>query len=149
MKIYDCFLYNGEQDLAEIRLHELDSRVDYFVIVESNTTFSGKTKEYLFNTNNFQKFKHKIRYCPVTDGKADYSKKDYWTYFSYEQMYREFYLRNSIVLGLSDAEPNDIVLLSDVDEIPALSDMDLSNDLFIFKQDCMQLKLNLLKVYLL
>lgn len=144
MKIYDCFLYNGEQDLAEIRFHELDSRVDYFVIVESNTTFSGKTKKYLFNTDNFQKFKHKIRYYPVTDGKADYSKKDYWTYFSYEQMYREFYLRNSIALGLSDAEPNDIVLLSDVDEIPALSDMDLSNDLFIFKQDCMQLKLNLL-----
>jgi beta-1,4-mannosyl-glycoprotein beta-1,4-N-acetylglucosaminyltransferase len=57
MKIYDCFLYNGEQDLAEIRFHELDSRVDYFVIVESNTTFSGQNKEYLFNTDNFQKFK--------------------------------------------------------------------------------------------
>jgi beta-1,4-mannosyl-glycoprotein beta-1,4-N-acetylglucosaminyltransferase len=59
-------------------------------------------------------------------------------------MYREFYLRNRIGLGLSDADPNDIILLSDADEIPVLSDMDLSNDLFIFKQDCMQLKLNLL-----
>ena len=51
MKIYDCFLYNGEQDIAEMRFHELDSYVDCFVIVESNTTFSGQSKEYLFNAS--------------------------------------------------------------------------------------------------
>ncbi len=144
MKIYDCFLYNGERDLAEIRFHQLDSQVDYFVVVESNTTFSGLPKQYLFDADSFPSFKHKIRYYPVPDGMADYRNKDYWTYFSYEQMYREFYLRNSIGLGLSDARPNDIVLLSDADEIPVLAQMDLGHDLFYFKQDCMQLKLNLL-----
>ena len=47
-RVFDCVLYNGEIEVLEIRLHELDSVVDNFVIVESDLTFSGHPKLIYF-----------------------------------------------------------------------------------------------------
>ena len=48
MKIYDCFIFNNEVELLELRLNILNDVVDKFVIVEGNFTFSGTKKESNF-----------------------------------------------------------------------------------------------------
>jgi beta-1,4-mannosyl-glycoprotein beta-1,4-N-acetylglucosaminyltransferase len=64
IKVLDAVLMSNELDLLEIRLNELDSVVDYFLIVESNATFTGLPKETYFGKNRtrFAKFEHKIVY---------------------------------------------------------------------------------------
>ena len=64
IKVLDAVLMSNELDLLEIRLNELDSVVDYFLIVESNATFTGLPKETFFgkNRSRFAKFEHKIVY---------------------------------------------------------------------------------------
>ena len=47
MKIYDCFTFYNEFDLLELRLRETSDLVDYFVVVEANTTFQNQPKELL------------------------------------------------------------------------------------------------------
>ena len=144
MKIYDCCIYNGEDVLLDIRLNELNQYVDVFVIVESNVSFSGEQKDYKFQIEKFKKFSNKIRYIKIEDGMFNLEDKHYWVEFYAEKWKREFYIRNSIVKGLSDAEPNDIILLSDVDEIPILEKINKNKEFFIFKQVCFQFKFNLM-----
>jgi beta-1,4-mannosyl-glycoprotein beta-1,4-N-acetylglucosaminyltransferase len=64
VKVLDAVLMSTELDLLEIRMNELDSVVDYFLIVESNATFTGLPKETYFRANSarFAKFEHKIGY---------------------------------------------------------------------------------------
>ena len=64
LKVLDAVLMSSELDLLEIRMNELDSVVDYFLIVESNATFTGLPKETYFalNRDRFSKFQHKIVY---------------------------------------------------------------------------------------
>ena len=61
MKVYDCFTFFNELDLLEIRLNELNDVVDYFVLVEATTTYSGKPKELYFqkNKDRYKKFEKK------------------------------------------------------------------------------------------
>ena len=68
-KIYDCFLFFNELDLLEFRLEMLNDYVDYFVIIESNVTFSGKEKEFVLENNikRFEKYKDKIIYKKISD----------------------------------------------------------------------------------
>ena len=63
-EVWDAVLFSSELDLLEIRMNELDDVVDYFLIVESNTTFTGLTKETHFAQNRLQfgKFEGKIKY---------------------------------------------------------------------------------------
>ena len=48
MKIFDCFTFFNELELLELRLKMLSPYVDYFVLVESNITFRGDSKTFLF-----------------------------------------------------------------------------------------------------
>ena len=141
MKIFDCVIYNGEDHLLDIRFNELD--VDYFVIVESNLSFSGEQKGYRFDLNKFSKYKNKIRYIPIGDEKSDYKNKSYHPAFKAEKWQREFGVRNAILKGLHDCGPDDLVVISDVDELPNLSLIDDQHDLFVFSQICCQFKFNL------
>ena len=140
MKIFDCVIYNGEDHLLDIRLNELD--VDYFIIVESDIAFSGEHKGYRFDPTKFSKYKNKIRYIPIGDEKADYKNKNYYPVFKMEKWQREFGIRNAILKGLYDCEPDDLIVLSDVDELPNLSLIDGQHDMFIFKQISCQFKFN-------
>ena len=111
--IYDCFLYYDEDMLLDIRLNTLSEVVDYFVIVESTHTFTGKPKQLNFDISKFQAFQHKIIYVIFNDppilksGTAD----------EYDAWANETATRNAIMRGLGDADDNDIILVSDVDEI--------------------------------
>ena len=62
MAIYDCFQYFNEDHVLDLRFNILNEKVDYFVISESTKTHQGAEKKLNFNLNNFNKFKHKIKY---------------------------------------------------------------------------------------
>ena len=105
--IYDCFSYWDEDLLLDLRLNILDNYVDYFVIVEGNKTWQNNPKKLRFEIDKFKKFKNKIIYVPVTDlpdGEDPYL--------------RENHQRNSIIKGLKNSKENDLIIISDLDEIP-------------------------------
>jgi len=109
-KVYDCFTFYNEIDVLQIRLNELDDFVDYFVIVEAKDTFSGLNKSLFFKENKykFQEFLDKIIHVVVE--KTPQFKGDAWS--------REYFQRNQIMRGLKNCAKEDIIIISDVDEIP-------------------------------
>ena len=109
MKIYDCFTFNNEFELLELRLRELYDYVDYFVLVEATSTFQNTTKPLHFweNIDRFKPWVDKIVHVPVYYMPVD---TDTWG--------RERFQRDSIRGGLVGAEPDDIIMIGDVDEIP-------------------------------
>ena len=124
MKIVDCFIFYNELELLDYRLNVLDTVVDYFVLVEAETTFTNNKKElfYLNNKDYFQKFESKIIHIVVKDSISS----DPWE--------NERYQRNCIAYGLLQISltSNDIIILSDLDEIPNPHTLDLLKDDFVF-----------------
>jgi len=110
-RVYDCFLFFRELDLLEIRLGELDPVVDTFVLVEARRDFAGNEKPLVYKANRsrFAAFAHKIRHVEVLDEPGDAGRR--WI--------RQAHQRRAILDGLHDARPDDLVIVSDVDEIPA------------------------------
>ncbi len=107
-KIYDCFCFFNEDMLLKIRLETLWEYVDVFVIVESVYTISGKPKDLNFNIENFRKYQSKIRYLVV----------DHYPFDLNDPWRNERYQRNYIARGLHDAQDRDLIMVSDLDEIP-------------------------------
>ncbi len=116
MAIYDCFQYFNEDHILDLRFNILDHKVDYFVISESTKTHQGNPKKLVFNINNFKKFKHKIKYVV-----ADYEKKVNLKSHVGGESDVEQHQRNFLSQGLLDAHDNDLIILSDSDEIPDLA----------------------------
>ena len=153
MKVYDCFMYYNEDTVLDIRLNCLDAYVDKFVIVESKFTHSGRKRDLLFDINKFKHFKDKIIYLVLDDEprgiETIYDKDDEGSKsFKYIEnaLKRENYQRNYISKGLSDADAEDIIMVSDADEIPNLEKLDLKkikNKLIFFQQKMFYYKLNL------
>ena len=153
MKIFDCFMYFDEEVVLDLRLNMLDQYVDYFVIVESIFTHKGDKRELKFNSKNFDKFKKKIIYLVYdqepkeiqqvfeNDNEAEKSSK-----YIHNANYRENGQRNFISSGLKHAENDDLILISDVDEIPNLENLTnkkITNKIILFKQDMFYYKFNL------
>ncbi len=138
-KIYDTFIFFNELDLLEIRLNTLNDYVDHFVIVEANRTFTGISKPLYFKDNleRFKKFKEKIIHV-IVDDLPDYFDKlstdtgdplqnsiinDCLTTpnipkdQSQIQWLREFYQKECIKKGIKDANDDDFIFISDLDEI--------------------------------
>ena len=153
MKVYDCFMYYDEDTVVDIRLNCLDPYVDKFIIVESKFTHSGKKRNLLFDINKFNHFKNKISYfvldhepngIEVVNDKDDEDLKSHKYIFN--AIKRENYHRNYIVTGLKEADPEDIIMVSDADEIPNLEKLDLKkikNKLIFFQQKIFYYKFNL------
>ncbi len=153
MKIFDCFMYFDEDVVLDLRLNTLDKYVDYFVIVESCFTHKGDKRKLKFNLEKFSKFKNKIIYL-VYDQEPknikiindDESEKEKSIKYILNAAYRENGQRNFIATGLDKAEKEDLIFISDVDEIPNLENLDLKNieeKLLLFKQDMFYYKFNL------
>ena len=153
MKIFDCFMYFDEEVVVDVRLNTLDEFVDYFVIVESKFTHKGDRRELRFNHKKFEKFKDKIIYViddqiysktemvNPEDNEGEKSRK-----YIFNAAYRENGQRNLIIKGLSGAKNEDLILISDVDEIPKLSNLNLkkiNEKIILFKQDMFYYKFNL------
>ena len=153
MKIYDCFMYCDEDVVLDLRLNILDKYVDKFVIVESRYTHSGEKRTLLFDINKFSKFKNKINYI-ILDSEPDNLETIYKndtddkknSKYIMNALKRENYQRNGITKGLSLANPDDFIIISDVDEIPNLSELnlnDIKNEIILFKQNFYYYKFNL------
>jgi beta-1,4-mannosyl-glycoprotein beta-1,4-N-acetylglucosaminyltransferase len=116
MAIYDCFQYFNEDHMLDLRFNILNDHVDYFVISESTKTHQGEDKKLNFNINNFLKYKNKIKYI-VADFKRD---KNFINHKGGESIIEQ-HQRNCLSKGLVDADDNDLIILSDSDEIPDLN----------------------------
>ena len=118
-KIYDLFMLSTELDWLDIRLHTLSPYVDYFVIVESATTFTGHAKPLYLTENwaRFAAFHHKVILRVIEDPGSSVGSRT-WDH--------EDYLRNSLLYNVfpslvgtpQEAQINDVLLVSDVDEVP-------------------------------
>jgi len=131
MKIYDCFIYFDEDLLLDVRLNILNKFVDKFVIVESKYSHSGEEREPSFKLEKHKKYKDKIEYILLEKNPNNLSqiKKDdprISEKIIINANLREFFQRNAIMQGLSEAKGNDIILISDVDEIPNLENIDFN-----------------------
>ena len=153
MKIFDCFMYFDEEVVLDLRLNVLNEYVDYFVIVESIFTHKGDRRKLQFNHKKFEKFKDKIIYLIYdvepknierifsNDSEEEKSRK-----YIQNAGLRENGQRNFISNGLDKAQSEDVILISDVDEIPNLKNLDLSiinQKIILFKQDMFYYKFNL------
>ena len=133
--IFDCFSYLDEDLLLEIRLNILNDYVDYFVIVEGDKTWQNNYKKLKFDINKFPKFKDKIIYVPVTDmpdGDDPYL--------------RENFQRNCILRGLKKSSDEDLIIISDLDEIPnprRIDSFKAKMKYAVFKQKHYYYKINL------
>ena len=135
MKIYDCFLYFDEDLLLDLRLNILNDYVDYFVIVEGNKTWQNNFKNFRFKLENFEKFEKKIIYIQIEDMPGG---NNPWA--------RENFQRNCIVRGLNRAKSDDLIIISDLDEIPnpeKISMFEPNKKYAVFKQNHYYYKLNL------
>ena len=135
MKIYDCLMYWDEDLILDLRLNILNEYVDKFVIVESNKTWQNNEKKLNFNIERFKEFKSKIIYIPILDMPGG---DNPWI--------RENFQRNCILRGLKEAEDNDLIIISDADEIPNLKNIKqfMENKKYAsFKQLSFYYKLNM------
>ena len=153
MKIFDCFMYFDEEIVLDLRLNILNDYVDYFVIVESTFTHKGDKRKLKFNHEKFKKFEKKIVYLVyderpsnieevLSDDNHDEKSRKYIL----NAAFRENGQRNFIINGLQNANNDDLVLISDVDEIPNLVNLDkknINNKIILFKQDMFYYKFNL------
>jgi hypothetical protein len=137
MKIYDCFPFYNELDLLDLRLSELYNHVDHFVIVEATTTFQSQPKRLYLkeNWNRYRQYHDKIIHVIVDDAPGD---PDAWV--------NDIFQRNSIMRGLVNADPDDICIIGDADEIlrPEAIDHMRENpkDIMAFRTPYFNFKLN-------
>ena len=151
MKIYDCFMYFDEDIVLDVRLNFLNKFVDQFVIIESVYNHRGEKRVPLFKIDKFKKYKDKIKYILINDippgieiiNKGD---KDIYRKSIFNASKRENLQRNQILKGLTEANEEDWIIISDLDEIPNLSKINLKNTkdkLIFFNQHMMYYKFNL------
>jgi len=127
--VYDCFQFFNELDTLEIRLEELYPVVDKFIICESTKTHSGKNKplRYIENADRYKKYADKILYRPFILKNLDkYKRQD----GSLDYHAIEIDQRNDLITPLEKFSEDDIVIISDLDEIPNIEFIPrLKNDL--------------------
>ena len=141
MAIYDCFQYFNEDHIVDLRLNILNEYVDYFVISESTKTHQGEDKKLNFDIKNFKKYKNKIKYIV-----ADYEKeKNFFNHTGGESLIEQ-HQRNNLVNGLKNSNDNDLIILSDSDEIPDLKKLNQiksTTKFTAFSQKMFMYKINL------
>ena len=153
MKIFDCFMYFDEDVVLDVRLNLLSKHVDKFVIIESKYNHKGDERQPLFNINKFDKFRDKIIYILKSDIPEGIEKIQ--TSDNEDEIYRksifnawkrENLQRNQIMDGILDADKDDWIIVSDLDEIPNLEEINLNkieNKLIFFEQHMIYYKFNL------
>ena len=152
MKIVDCTTFFNEKLMMDLRFNILNEHVSKFIVVESIYSHSGKKKSLNFNIDDYPKFKDRIKYI-VIDKEPENLIKDKET-LNLPQNKRQNSLKrieqsyNHMFLGLEDADDEDLIMISDNDEIPNLKSSEFNqktnNDFFIFEQLFFYYKFNLL-----
>jgi beta-1,4-mannosyl-glycoprotein beta-1,4-N-acetylglucosaminyltransferase len=153
MKIFDCFQFFDENMMLDLRLNILNEHVHKFIIVENSFMHSGLEKNPVFDINNFSRFKDKIIYILVDklplglhDINKIEAKNTRGNRIIDNTLMIEHNQRNSILKGLHGALDDDLIIVSDVDEIPNLRTINsnsINKKLIHFKQKMYYYKLNL------
>ena len=146
-------MFFDENLVLELRLNLLDKYVDYFVIVESKFNHKGEAKKLNFDIKKFKKFEQKIIYIIYDQQPSDLykfekedTKHDIDSKYIFNAYKRENAQRNLISQGLKNASLDDLIIISDVDEIPNLEKINfnkIKNEILIFRQDMFYYKFNL------
>jgi len=143
MKVIDCFSYFDEDLVLEIRLNTLYDYVDRFVICEATLDHAGNKKKLNFKYENFKRYKNKIEYIVVDDLPKIVKKfKKNW----HPAHFRDQFQRNSLARGIHEFEDNDLIMISDLDEIPnpiKIGEFGKNDKYACFVQKNFSLKLNL------
>ena len=150
MKIYDCTTFYSEHMMLDLRFNILNEHVHKFVVIESTYSHSGKKKKLNFDINNYSKFKDKIIYKvidyeptnieSITNESSQYLKR-------INSLKRIELSYNFMENAIENANGEDLIILSDNDEIPNLNSSSFKNtnkNLIIFKQLFFYYKFNLL-----
>ena len=145
-------MYFDEDLLLDLRLNILNDHVKKFIITESTFLHSGKEKKLKFDYKNFKKFKDKITYIVVDTpppGIQDINPNDDVLVKNKKildnSLKRENNQRNKLIDGLSNVQEDDIILSSDLDEIPNLSNFKYRNKITLFEQNVFYYKFNLMQ----
>jgi beta-1,4-mannosyl-glycoprotein beta-1,4-N-acetylglucosaminyltransferase len=146
MKIIDCFMYFDEDLVLDIRLNTLYKKVDKFIIAEATKDHAGKEKKLNFKIENFLKFKDKINYLVIDDLPVKVSSpKKGW----HENHMRDQFQRNALERGYREYDDEDLIMISDIDEIPnpkKIKEFNIKNKYACFLQKNYQSKINLLNI---
>ncbi len=154
MNIYDCFMYYDEDLLLDLRLNALDKYVKKFIISEATYTHNGSKKKLNFDIQKYNKFKDKIEYIVVDQQPPNIieTKKSDTSKILEEKlilngMARDYFQRENLQKGLKNLDADDLIIISDLDEIPNLENLDqnnIGNNIVIFQQKMFYYKFNLL-----
>ena len=146
-------MFFDEEQILDLRLNVLNEIVDFFVIVESIYNHKGEKRELVFDKNKFNKFKDKIIYLvhdeipkQIETINQNDSENEKNRKYIMNAVYRENSQRNFISQGIKEAKKNDIILISDVDEIPKFENIninEITNKIIMFKQNMFHYKYNL------
>ena len=150
MKIIDCFMYFDEDMLLDLRLNILNDYVDKFIICEAKYNHKGLPKKLNFDIEKFKKFKDKIIYISLEEEpsnlqeihgiETDHEKN---TKILHNSISRDIFQRNFLMTKINEFDENDLILISDLDEIPNLQNLNIKK-INIFCQKMFYYKLNLL-----
>ena len=135
--LIDAFTYFNEKELVELRIKYLNKIVDYFVVIESDITFTGQKKKWNFPEileNNLKEFAHKIKYHQLKINTEEIKNEESWIINNIkgDDFWRiENYQRNYIKTACKDFSEKDVLIISDLDEIPSIEKLNfiLSSDL--------------------
>ena len=157
--LIDAFTYFNEKELVELRLKYLNPIVDYFVVIESNITFTGKEKKWNFPEvlkGRLKEFSHKIKYHQLNINLEEIKNEESWIIDGVkgDDFWRiENFQRNYIKTACKKFSDDDILIISDLDEIPSIKKLNfiLSSDFkkiapvaleqYLFHLDCNFLRL--------
>ena len=146
MKLIDCLMYFDEDLFLDIRLNTLKDKVDKFIITEATKNHAGEDKKLNFKIENFPKFRDKIQYIVVDDLPVNVKPpKKGW----HENHARDQFQRNAIERGYKDFDDEDLIMISDIDEIPdpkKINEFNIKNKFACFLQKNYQSKINLLNI---
>jgi beta-1,4-mannosyl-glycoprotein beta-1,4-N-acetylglucosaminyltransferase len=124
--------------MLDLRMNVLDQYVDFFIFAECDHDFNGNFKGFNFKIENFLKFKNKIIYLKHFFKDHSKLKRDGWLVFNQT--------RDKLMEGLNKANNEDVIIHSDIDEIPNLVNLNknlIKDKIYIFEQKMYYFKFNL------
>ena len=151
MKIIDCFMYFDEDLLLDLRLNILNKYVDKFIICEASYNHKGIKKKLNFDISKFSKFRSKINYI-ILEEQPDYlkiinnndSEEKKNSKILFNSINRDIFQRNYLLSEIKKCHDEDMILISDLDEIPNLENINFQNKINFFCQKMFYYKFNLI-----
>jgi beta-1,4-mannosyl-glycoprotein beta-1,4-N-acetylglucosaminyltransferase len=151
MNIYDCFMYYDEDMILDIRLNILDKFISKFVICEATFNHNGTKRKLRFNINDYPKFKDKIIYIPLANQPQNLKSITPNDTQSIKNskildnaLLRENFQRNFLQTVIKNFDQEDLIIISDLDEIPNLTNFHYKSKITFFEQKMFYYKLNLI-----